>query len=675
MRVYRWLPFISKVLPTVYDDALSYYEVLGRVIKYLDDMATTVNDHSKDIAELAEKLREIEGISDAQIRDILEDMLQAGEFDFLIDLYTGSTIFNQIVGIEPYAQVAPEILAYYNHFGDPTGMFPVTMAIGVNGAIPVVQMAFCNREYTRSELVTFNLASGDVIAHAANTAKTHIGDAAYNPKDGYYYYAGAKDLNNNGKTWISVFDVNCQHVKDIECYSDATLGHICFLDDGTAYLIYMPHSAASNQSFRVYSDISQLTSMESDAAAQALIATVNYNLPSNHQRQGMFTDGSYLYVLRGHFGSKYDIKNRYQVIDIWSIGSNKIPAYFQTVTLDSEMEMETGDYYQGNYYINFNSYYSALIAKAAFKAQDISIGNNRAYSYLLHNRRVVKLDNTEAEIYVNGGATNYLVDGTASKPYVRLETAAKLLPNHPQDGIVVHVSGDLTVNGKYKRTMWRCVREQLTIQGDGTAQLPYQVSYHNMDFRMSNVSINGNEDQCLQIYYTQHAELNAVVFNPSDTRNVLAVEASEVIVTDCSISEEGTFANALRVDGARIKGTYNYLGTNTTIGEYELTMGNNVANRGSYFTISDTGIDVYIHIRTSAAIAAEAVLASLPATGTYKVRWFCDRPSLPANPYLAAGDNRIYFDYAKHNFKTAFALDANVSLVVTGHIPITLLMI
>lgn len=665
----RHIPFIyfSHILPLDYDLSLTPYEIISKLLKWLDGLTGTVNGHSEAINELARELAELAHKDDTKIYEALNQMLTEGKFDFLMDLYTGSTIFNQLAGIEPFGQLAPDVLAAFGNFASSPDKTAVAMAIGPQSGIPYTMMAFCNSDYTESELVTFNLTSGSVFSHAVNTAKTHIGDLGYNPKDQLYYAAGGSE-KIDGLTYISAYDLNCQHVKDISGYADSRIGHICFLEDGTCYVIQMSNSNDKLQYLKVYSDITDIVAFDSAEADAKLLATIPYNIPSTHQRQGMFTDGAFLYVLRGHFGTKYDITNRYQVIDIFSL-ANKIPAYFQTITLDAEMEMETGDFYDGNYFINFNALKSGFICKAAIKAQDLLIDNNRAYSQLGHARQVAKLGSSSAEIYVNGGALNYRVDGSDGYPYLRLDTALRMLPNKPQDGITLHLSGDLTVGGTYTRTMCRCVRERITMAGDGTAILPYQVAAHDADIRYSNLSIKGSTDQCIQIYETGHAELNNVTFIPAEggTTNIIDIQASEAVLTGCQISE-GTFTRAINAQlGSKLSGRLEYSGTNTRIGEYSLTAGSNLTNYYAYMTIDNSGIDVFMHFRATDDIAAGAVIAAMP--DTYKVRWYCDRLALPSDPYLAAGDNRIFYSYADKQFKTSLAISSGQALVITGRIP------
>lgn len=50
----------QKVLPLVYDESLSYYEVLCKVVDYLNHMLDDVNNVIKDYDELKKELNEIQ---------------------------------------------------------------------------------------------------------------------------------------------------------------------------------------------------------------------------------------------------------------------------------------------------------------------------------------------------------------------------------------------------------------------------------------------------------------------------------------------------------------------------------------------------------------------------------------------------------------------------------------
>ena len=81
----------QKVLPCVYDDSLSYYELLCKVSKYLNDTVEVVNLHSDAITELQEMLaRWLEG-------DFTDEILAAAEdyFAQVLGDYVTEEVFNE----------------------------------------------------------------------------------------------------------------------------------------------------------------------------------------------------------------------------------------------------------------------------------------------------------------------------------------------------------------------------------------------------------------------------------------------------------------------------------------------------------------------------------------------------------------------------------------------------
>lgn len=69
----------QKVLPLVYDDSLSYYEVLCKVVKYLNNMITDVNSIIDDVDGLKADLKVvqdwIENYDTSYVEKVIEDLL------------------------------------------------------------------------------------------------------------------------------------------------------------------------------------------------------------------------------------------------------------------------------------------------------------------------------------------------------------------------------------------------------------------------------------------------------------------------------------------------------------------------------------------------------------------------------------------------------------------------
>ena len=69
----------QKVLPLVYDDSLSYYEVLCKVVKYLNNMITDVNVIINDVDGLKADLQVVQNWIDnfdtSYIETVIENLL------------------------------------------------------------------------------------------------------------------------------------------------------------------------------------------------------------------------------------------------------------------------------------------------------------------------------------------------------------------------------------------------------------------------------------------------------------------------------------------------------------------------------------------------------------------------------------------------------------------------
>lgn len=80
MRPFRF--WCQKVLPLVYDDSLSYYELLNKVVKYLNDVIEDVN-------ALGTAFQELEASLNHYVEDVVEErldqMVEDGELDDIVE--------------------------------------------------------------------------------------------------------------------------------------------------------------------------------------------------------------------------------------------------------------------------------------------------------------------------------------------------------------------------------------------------------------------------------------------------------------------------------------------------------------------------------------------------------------------------------------------------------------
>lgn len=72
LRVFRF--WCQKVLPLVYDDSLSYYEVLCKVVEYLNNVILNVKDIESDLSTAETNITELQNIT-KEIQQELQDIL------------------------------------------------------------------------------------------------------------------------------------------------------------------------------------------------------------------------------------------------------------------------------------------------------------------------------------------------------------------------------------------------------------------------------------------------------------------------------------------------------------------------------------------------------------------------------------------------------------------------
>lgn len=87
-RVFRY--WCYKVLPLVYDDSLSYYEVLCKIVDYINNMIEEDKSYVEDIEELKAEMKEVQTWIDNFDTTFIEELVQD---------YIGKVIKNVVFGI------------------------------------------------------------------------------------------------------------------------------------------------------------------------------------------------------------------------------------------------------------------------------------------------------------------------------------------------------------------------------------------------------------------------------------------------------------------------------------------------------------------------------------------------------------------------------------------------
>lgn len=98
LRPFRF--WCQTVLPLVYDDSLSYYELLNKVVEYLNNTIKDVATAEKNIGELSEAFAQLQDYVNnyfdnldvqTEMNEALDRMVEDGVFDAIIEQYVGET--------------------------------------------------------------------------------------------------------------------------------------------------------------------------------------------------------------------------------------------------------------------------------------------------------------------------------------------------------------------------------------------------------------------------------------------------------------------------------------------------------------------------------------------------------------------------------------------------------
>lgn len=166
----------QKVLPLVYDDSLSYYELLCKVVDYLNKTMEEVNQLGVDVSNLFNAFQQLQDYVNhyfdnldvqEEINNKLDDMLESGELDVIIARVTDHLI----------DWITPEL---YGCVGDGVTDDTVKLQEAINAAISegVQLRGSCGKTYK----VTANLSVNGVINWNGNMSKILLEDSTINFK-------------------------------------------------------------------------------------------------------------------------------------------------------------------------------------------------------------------------------------------------------------------------------------------------------------------------------------------------------------------------------------------------------------------------------------------------------------------------------------------------------------
>ena len=679
MACFPFLTYFSHVLPLDYELSLTPYEIISKLLKWLDGLTNQVNGDTAAIQDLQKRVKDLEdkGFTNEQLREVLDDMVADGEFDFLIDLITAKTELWDTVGLAPFAQVYPEMVGI-----DPTGYSFQSMAMGHIGSIlgpKVGAFAFNHKTgdtVDGSLVITINLETGLVVGYDT-TNKGAMNSMGFNPVDSLFYVTPGGD-----STEIVKYDYEAS-IQGTISSADSTMkaGGITFVDNNAIIAWYAKDGTDSKI---IISEYEHIELRESVSPITGTIRETEWHRPYINAvgRQDIYADSQYLYMpTYWHENSDETYHwTTYNKQDVFTLSSLE---YIRTQYIDSRNEVESGCFFLGHY-IGINLSNAALICKASVHADN---EYNSAYI------NVSQLGNTEFNygpytLYGDGSTSGFFCDGTIEHPFKRLTHMQLVsLPYARYTGVKYYITGDFTSSGAITNLSFRNGRQRMILQGHDGCILP-KLTFDNCSrVVIQDMTIRGYDSNYILYFFdTDMAQLTNVKFVNGDTDNtiasVLLIENSLVNATEgdgAHIGFDGTTpTNYVKTTfGGRVSGKfyrdYDTTGSGTyiTMGEFSFTKAANLT--GNVLALmTDNGLHVTGQLTAGADFAANATLLSLPSDNKQFLSSLVKERGSGVYLTAAADDAALalYYDYDDDVITTLGAIDNGTTIYINDVIPL-----
>lgn len=674
-----FLTYFSHVLPLDYELSLTPYEIISKLLRWLDGLTNQVNGDTAAIQDLQKRVKDLEdkGFTNEQLREVLDQMVADGEFDFLIDLITAKTELWDMVGLSPWAQVTPEMV------GLPlTGYSFQSMAFGDYYDVHIGMFCFNHQtggEVDGSLVITINLTTGLVIGYNT-TNKGHMNSVGYNPNDCNFYMVSGGDA-----TEIVVYDYQCNIVNAISTAdTQRKAGGITFKSNGNAIVTWYSKDGSSSEI--IITEYVQLELRTGISPTQNCRQTYTWFRPYVYAvgRQDIYCDEVYLYLpTYWHKNSGEDYHwTTYCKQDVFVLSNLH---YNRTQYIDCRQEVETGCWFFDKYYIGVNLANSAMIFKASVKADN---EYNSAYV------NVSQLSNTEFNygpytLYGDGDTSGFFADGTLEHPIKRLMVLQLIsLPYARYTGLKYSLTGDFTAGGLITTMSFRNGRQRLLIEGHDGCILP-KLTFDNCSrVTLKDVTIKGYDSNYILYFFdTELGLLNNVEFVNGDTSNtinsVLLVENSLVKAVEGDNSEhigfDGTTpTNYVKTNfGGRVSGKFyrdfDTMGSGTyiTMGEFSMTKAANLS--GNVLALmSDNGLHITGTLTAGADFAATDEILSFPSDNKQYLTSLVKKRGTAAYLTAAADDAALAlaYDYTTKKITTLGAIESGTSIYINDLIPV-----
>lgn len=415
LRPFRF--WCQKVLPLVYDDSLSYYELLCKVVNYLNKTMENVNSLSENFDELQSAFnalkKYVENYFDnldvqEEINKKLDEMAKDGTLASLVFDKVGNLVDKVDCWLYAQQDTNEKSAQGFTIFVHDN---VIKCACGYEGGI-----------YLR------NLLTGELINTITNENITHVNDITY--YNNKLYLVNANDTNiisvelETYNVTVSHFDFDTVTFHGIEYY------------DNNFYLL----CNYNNQYIIVKCD----TNFENFTK----VGNVNYG-KNVSAKQGIFIHEGYLFLV-GSRNNRTDIQGWYNILNVYSINDC---SFIKNIYVPFGMELEGVGYYNNEFYFYYNCF-----SQAGVITRGNLFYNEENYGIYPEHKLGFGRFNNNVNMYINEEYDGFFLNNTEEHPFKYWSEANAFMINYDVPYYNLFLLSDintrnLTVNSNSEKSL------------------------------------------------------------------------------------------------------------------------------------------------------------------------------------------------------------------------------
>lgn len=374
-----------KVLPLVYDNSLSYYELLCKIMRYLGDLIEDIDKMKENIQSLKDAFDALKFYVDNyfdnldiqnEVNNYFDSLKESGEIEAILTAAAQHTLADTSY-FEPFAQVLPTTTREFH-----SGRYAEGFAIGEdNIGRPVCLSCFTDA----TETGTNNVFSLDYMDTGVNISKNtvpsgHCNSATFNKTTGTFFIA----TGGGNSTGYEIIEYGLDGIVKSR-HNLETMTWCISWNRNKFYMVSGGRLLVTDNEFRT-------------------LQNLEISLSSDYTYQGMEADDNYLYFPNGN-GRLYKANTK---------NVNRISVYTHSGTLVKNIEcmnwneIEELAFYKDECFMNCNTQESSFIFKCNIRATETPYPCGHAY--------IPSLNLNTQTIYVNETYTGFFIDGSEEHP-------------------------------------------------------------------------------------------------------------------------------------------------------------------------------------------------------------------------------------------------------------------